>query len=94
MKAKILIAILTLAAAQAQAATTDSLCLTIGSYAKTVAEKRESGMKEAEIIALVQNPNVKEAITAVVRYVYTMELDPTSARKLVYLKCLGGEFRP
>ena len=96
MKALILTALLL--ASSAQAATRDDLCIAVGSLGQTVAIKRFEGTLEKALLAVpmpdtpVAGISVAGISRAVVRYVYTMQVAPADARKIIYLKCVAGDF--
>ncbi|WLI90643.1 hypothetical protein Q4S45_05860 [Massilia sp. R2A-15] len=77
----------------------EQVCLVIGKYAEGVAEARESGRSEKEALS-VPTPGRKGtpqgdlyvALQQVISWVYTVQLPPSEARKLVYTKCLNREF--
>lgn len=90
-------------ASQAQA-TSERVCQSMASIAEAAADARDMGAKEKEILLVPEStwikkgyPTAMETKTAasgkdVIRYVYTMQLKSVDARKLVYLKCIAGDF--
>lgn len=100
---KTLILTAALFASQAHAGTTkDGLCLAVGQMAQTIAEARAAGTTEATMKALANETkpappmpggfNATDASRMVIQLVFTMQLSPADARKLVYVKCLAGDF--
>ena len=99
---KNLIIAISLLAASSAYASDDSACLSFASVASTVAEGRAAGMTEEDFMNLSAKsgtPNTPfhtafmEKTRRMVAYVFTMELTPAQARKLIYLKCKVGDFK-
>lgn len=75
----------------------EPLCLAMGELAETLARKRDSGddtEERAKQRSTMPEKHFERPIHAIISFVYTMGVDPAATRKLVYLKCLAGEFRP
>jgi len=73
----------------------DDICMIIGRIAQATAEAMHNGASEEAAVARAEensNAMVRRDTVSIVRYVYTMRFEPTVARQMVYLKCVGGEY--
>lgn len=94
-----LLGIATLMSGSASAGTQERerVCLVIGKYAETAAQKRQDGLPEKEASPTPARRGTPEgdlrvALVQVIEWVYTVQPSPHDARKQVYLKCLNREF--
>jgi|SRR3972149_10458425 len=81
-------------AVDANADSKTELCLAYGSMAEIVSEMFASGTsikRVNQIAELHGGENVRE-YKQIINYIYTLDLDPRRARKLVYLKCQAGSY--
>ena len=84
LKAMIALAVLsTTLSMTAHAGPDASVCQTVANYAGKVAELRQMGGTEAESKKIITNEGVRRDAEEVIEFIYTMELDPTTARKMV-----------
>lgn len=77
----------------------EQICLVIGKYAHTAAERRQEGMAETEMLGLMiahkkgtPEGDLNAALKQVVAWIYTTQLPPLDSRKLAYVKCMDYEF--
>lgn len=94
--------LVTLAATAGQPSEAD--CLGMGSLGETVAKARRQGGSEGALIKKIpqfaQDPAHPTAyelragvvIETVIKFVFSMKLPPTEARKIIYKKCSAGDF--
>lgn len=83
---------LTGATSNAFASNHEAVCLAMSRVGQAAAESRDLGMTEDALVKSLTVGASKNVLTRVVQYVYTMQLAPADARKMVYLKCLAGDF--
>lgn len=80
--------------ANADTNTKDRLCLEYGKMGELVSELYASGtsIKRAyQIVEVHGGENVRE-YKQILDYIYTMDLKPKDARKIIYLKCRTGSY--
>lgn len=99
MKTKMLLISLALVSTMSYAVSNDeNTCMSVGKYGEIVANSRVTGVKLEEALPSPDNRNTKvekhtyRTTKLVTEYIYMMEIPVKDAKKVIYLKCMAGQY--